>query len=153
MKRTPQWIIGWREWLAIPDLDVPAIKAKIDTGAATSSLHAFDLERYRRSGVDYVYFNIHPLQRSHDSVRSVEAEVLDERRVRSSNGQVEERPVIRMKVKLLTRIWKIDVTLSNRDEMGFRMLLGRRALRGRFLVDPGRSFLAGTPHKARRSRR
>jgi len=153
MKRHPQWIIGWREWISIPGLNIPAIKAKIDTGAATSSLHAFDLQRYEREGTQFVYFSIHPKQRSHDGAQAVEAEVLDERQVRSSNGQVELRPVIRLKVQLLSRIWKIDLTLSNRDEMGFRMLLGRRALRDRFIVDPGRSFLAGTPDKKRPRRR
>ena len=139
----PQWVIGWREWISLPDLGVDAIKVKIDTGARSSALHAYDVERFRRRGRDFVRFGIHPIQRNDRQVILAVAELVDERNVRDSGGHVERRPVIRTSAQLNGRLWKIDVTLTNRDEMGFRMLLGRRALVNRFLVDPARSFLAG----------
>jgi len=129
----------------LPGLDIPAIKAKIDTGATASSLHAFDVERFRRGGLRWVRFSIHPRLRSDDAAQVVEAEVIEDRPIKSSNGQVEMRPVIQMDVQILDRVWTADVTLANRDEMGFRMLLGRQALRRHFLVDPSRSFLTGQP--------
>lgn len=144
-------MIGWREWLALPDLGIERIKAKIDTGARTSALHAFDVERFRRRGVDRVRFVLHPLQRDLAPAVRAEAELLDERRVRDSGGHLELRPVIRTRAKLRGRSWPIELTLTNRDQMGFRMLLGREALRGRFLIDPKRSFLAGRAPRATRS--
>jgi hypothetical protein len=141
----PQWVIGWREWISLPDLGVAEIKAKIDTGARSSALHAYGVERFRRRGKDLVRFGIHPIQRNDRRVVLAEAELVDERNIRDSGGHVERRPVIRTAARLSGRLWKIDVTLTNRDEMGFRMLLGRRALVKRFLVDPARSFLAGRP--------
>lgn len=143
-------LVGWREWLALPDLGVKAVKAKIDTGARTSSLHVFDLETFSRRGVDWVRFGLHPLQRdSLDTIRA-EARVLEYRRVRSSTGQSALRPVICTTAKLLDQEWEIEVTLANRDAMGFRMLLGREAVRGRFLVNPGSSFYAGRPRRKKR---
>ena len=139
--------IGWREWVALPDLGVTRIKAKIDTGARSSALHAFDLEHFRRRGHDMVRFAIHTLQRSSKRIIIAEAEMLDERVVRSSNGVNALRPVILTRVELLGESWPIELTLASRDEMGFRMLLGRQAVRGRFLIDPGRSYLAGRPPK------
>jgi hypothetical protein len=140
--------LGWREWVALPDLGVPWIKVKLDTGARTSALHAFDLERFRRAGAERVRFVIHPFQR--DTARTIvaEGELIDERVVRNSGGSEELRPVIATHLELLGRRWSIELTLTRRDVMGFRMLLGRQALRGRALVDPGRSFLAGRrkPH-------
>lgn len=144
-QREPMWIIGWREWVALPDFNVDAIKAKIDTGARSSALHAFNLKRFRRRGKRMVRFAIHPIQRTARGALEVEAEVIEYRRVRSSNGKVESRPVIRTSVRMHNRDWEIELTLTNRDEMGFRMLLGRHALRGQFLVDPGRSLRAGYP--------
>ena len=146
----PQWVIGWREWISLPDLGVTEIKAKIDTGARSSALHAYDVERFRRRGRDFVRFGIHPLQRNDRRVVLAEAELVDERNVRDSGGHVEHRPVIRTTAQMNGRIWKIDVTLTNRDEMGFRMLLGRQAVRGHALVDPGRSYLT---RKVRRKRK
>jgi len=146
----PQWVIGWREWIALPDLGVPAIKAKIDTGARSSALHAFAVERFRRRGRAMLRFRVHPFQRDEAHEVSAEAEMIDERRVRSTSGQAELRPVIRTSVRLLDRVWEIEVTLTNRDEMGFRMLLGREALRSRFLVDPARGFLAARRRTGRR---
>lgn len=131
--------------MQLPGLDIPAVKAKIDTGATTSSLHAFDMTRFRRGGLRWVRFSVHPHLRSDSAAQVVEAEVIEDRPIKSSNGQVEMRPVIQMDIQILDRVWTADVTLTNRDEMGFRMLLGRQALRKRFLVDPNRSFMAGQP--------
>ena len=135
--------IGWREWVALPDLKVSRIKAKIDTGARSSALHAFDIERFRRRGKTMLRFQIHPLQRSHRRVVSAEAEMIDERAIRSSNGETTLRPLILTRLTLLERTWEIELTLASRDQMGFRMLLGRQALRSQFLIDPGRSYLGG----------
>lgn len=140
--------IGWREWVALPDLGVVRIKAKIDTGARSSALHAFAVERVKRRGKDLVRFAIHPLQRSSRREVVAEAEMIDERIVRSSNGVHALRPVIITHLELLGDAWPIELTLASRDEMGFRMLLGRQAMRGRFLIDPGRSYMAGKPGKA-----
>ena len=136
--------IGWREWVALPDLGVARIKTKIDTGARSSALHAFAVERFRRRGQDMVRFAIHPLQRSKREV-TAEAVMVDERVVKSSNGVQAIRPVIITLLEVLGESWPIEVTLATRDAMGFRMLLGRQAVRGRFLIDPGRSYLAGKP--------
>lgn len=133
--------IGWREWLALPDLGVETIKAKIDTGARSSALHAFDLERFDRDGKAMLRFAIHPLQDDNRTIVVAEAELLAERHVRNSGGHAQLRPVIRTSVRLADRQWPIELTLTNRDAMGFRMLLGRQAVRDRFLVDSGRSFL------------
>lgn len=135
-------MIGWREWVALPDLGVGAIKAKADTGARTSALHAFRIEPFRHEDADWVRFVVHPSQRdSHTSV-PVEAPIAGERTVRNTSGRQERRLYIVTTVELMGRRWPIELTLARRDEMGFRMLLGRSALR-RFLVDPGRSFVAG----------
>jgi hypothetical protein len=135
-------VVGWREWVALPDLGVRTIQAKVDTGARSSSLHAWDVEPFARDGDEWLRFAVRPLE---DSDRAVvaEAQSAGEREVRSSNGEVEERYAIRTTVVLLGRSYHTELTLSRRDEMGFQMLLGRRALRNRFLVDPARSFLGG----------
>lgn len=117
------------------------IKAKIDTGARSSALHAFDLERFERDGQSMVRFSIHPFQRNDAVVTVAEALLMDERDVRSSSGHAESRPVISTPVQLGDRQWSIELTLTNRDVMGFRMLLGRQAVRDRYWVDPGRSYL------------
>ena len=136
-------VIGWREWLRFPELGGLRMKVKVDTGARTSSLHAFDLRYVERDGVRCADFEIHPHQRSgRDAVRAV-LPVVEERRVRSSNGRSEMRPVVRLDVDVWGDRWPIEVTLTRRDAMGFRMLLGREAVRGRATVDPGRSFLTG----------
>lgn len=136
--------IGWREELALPDLGVPAIKAKIDTGAASSSLHAFGLERFERDDVAWVWFQIHPEQRTSQRAVSVEAPMAGEKLVRNPGGRAEMRPFISTRVAWNGHIWLVRLNLTRRDEMGFRMLLGREAVRRRFLVDPGRSFLGAT---------
>jgi hypothetical protein len=133
-------IVGWREWIALPSLKVRAIKAKIDTGANTSALHAFDIERFRRGNSDYVRFLIHPRQKNVIRTIKAEAPLLDFRTVRSSNGLLSQRPVIQSEVAIFDEVWTMELTLANRDQMGFRLLLGREALKGRFLVDCGSSF-------------
>jgi hypothetical protein len=140
---TPAETLGWREWASLPELGVEAIKAKLDTGARTSALHAFDLERFDRDDTEMVRFQIHPHQRSAEGAVTVECPLVDERWVRNSGGQRELRPVIETTVRIGARAWPIELTLTRRDAMGFRMLLGRQALRKRALVDPGRSYRAG----------
>lgn len=135
--------IGWREWVALPDLDVGAIKAKIDTGARTSALHAYRIEPFRRAGALWLRFELHPIQRSEAMKVMCEARAVDERMVRNSGGGVERRYVIRTLLKLGDKVWPIELALANRDQMGFRMLLGRTALEGRALIEPGRSYLLG----------
>jgi len=144
-RRSERTTIGWREWLALPDWGVGAIKAKIDTGARTSALHAFDIETIERDGVAMARFAIHPWQDSSSDVAVVEAPLLERREVRSSSGASKERPVVLTTMELAGRRELIEVTLTRRDEMGFRMLIGRQALRRRYLVDPGRSYLGGRP--------
>lgn len=133
-------VIGWREWLALPELGISAIKAKIDTGARTSSLHAYDVERYRTGGEDRVRFWVHPLQRQTKTAVEADVPLLECRQVRSSSGHLTLRPVIETRVQLLDREWTIELTLADRDQMGFRMLIGRQAIRYRFLVDAGASY-------------
>ncbi|WP_211754347.1 ATP-dependent zinc protease family protein [Nocardioides gansuensis] len=142
---------GWREWVALPGAGVPWIKAKLDTGARSSAMHAFDLEQYEVDGEAWVRFSIHPWQRSTDDAVLTELPVLDRRRVRSSSGHTVERPVVLMDIELVGRVVTAEMTLTRRDEMGFRMLIGREALRQGFLVDPARSYLGGRPK--RRTRR
>lgn len=148
-------IVGWREWVTLPGAGVPWIKAKIDTGARTSSLHAFDVEEFRRDdGTDAVRFGVRPWQESDDDAVVVEFPVHDRRTVRSSSGHSEERIVVLMDVTLHGRTMTVEMTLSNRDEMGFRMLIGREALRDGFLVAAGESFLGGrAPRRVRRQNR
>lgn len=137
----PLPLIGWREWLALPELGVDSVKAKIDTGARTSSLHAFDVEPYSEGGVARVRFVLHPFQRDLETTIEASAPLLEERWIRSSNGKRSLRPVISTTVRVGEISWPIEITLVRRDLMGFRMLLGREAVRNRFIVHPGRSYL------------
>jgi hypothetical protein len=140
-------IIGWREWIQLPELGVDSIKAKIDTGARTSALHAYDIETFRRHGVEMVRFSVHPLQRSDARAFQAEAPLVEWREVRDSGGKVSRRPVIQTRLRIGILTWPIEITLVNRDQMGFRMLLGRQAIRGQLLVDPGRSYIIGKRRK------
>ena len=143
-------LIGWREWVALPGLGIDCVKAKIDTGARSSALHAFGIERGRAEGRDRVAFYTYPYQRRDGDAVSCSAELLDIRTVRSSNGLEEERLFIRTLARLHGVEWNIDLTLTERTDMRFRMLLGREAIRGRFLVDAGQSFLDPTLTTTRR---
>ncbi len=134
-------MIGWREWVTLPRFCSSQIKAKVDTGAKTSSLHARDLTFVERSGETLARFKLSPTVQSTDGSAVVTAPVIDFRTVRSSNGQAERRPVVRTELRLGDERFEIDLTLTSRSSMGHRMLLGRRVLEGRFWVDPGRSFL------------
>lgn len=136
--------VGWREWFSLPELGLTHIKAKIDTGAKTSCLHAFEVDAYTENGVDMVRFFMHPVQKNTRIVQECNAKIIDQREVSDSGGHKELRYVIITKLKLPDTSWDIEVTLTNRDTMAFRMLLGRTAMEGRMLVDPRASFLLGT---------
>lgn len=137
------FLTGWREWVALPDLGLTPIKAKIDTGARTSTLHAFSVESFQSGGRLHVRFGVHPLQKRTDVVVYGEAPVIDRRPVTDSGGHTEERYVIATRLVLAGREWPIELTLTNREEMLFRMLLGRTALAGRTQVDPALSYVTG----------
>jgi hypothetical protein len=145
---------GWREWVSLPEAGVPWIKAKLDTGARSSALHAFDIKEFEHEGQAWVRFSIHPWQRSVEDAVDVECRILDKREVRSSSGHAAERYVVAMDIELCGRVVTAEVTLSRRDAMGFRMLIGRQALRHRFVIDPARSYIGGEPKRlTRRSNR
>ncbi len=139
-------LVGWREWLDIPTLQVGHIKAKIDSGARTSSLHAADIQVITDRGAPHVSFVVYPEQHRSEPAIACIAAVFDERQVTSSNGHRELRYIIQVEVSLSGATWPIELSLTNRDSMGFRMLLGREALRRRVLVDTSRSFIAGRSH-------
>ena len=145
-------IVGWREWVSLPGLGVPWIKAKVDTGARTSALHAFDLEEVERDGEWWVRYSVHPWQGSDEDAVACESRVVDRREVRSSSGHAEERYVVQLDVNMGGQVVDAEVTLSKRDEMGFRMLVGREALCQGFLVDPSGSYLGGRPKPSVRRR-
>tara|TARA_R110002073_G_scaffold2801_17_gene17963 strand:+ start:7647 stop:8168 length:522 start_codon:yes stop_codon:yes gene_type:complete len=145
-----QWIIGWREWVSLPSLGIRHIKAKIDTGARSSSLHALNIETFDAGGIDMVRFDVQPHQRSDAKTIVCEAPVHDIRSVRSSSGQASKRIFILTEVHWLDTTWQVELTLANRNKMGFRMLMGREAIRGRMLVDPGQSYFGGRPKKKKR---
>ena len=145
-------VIGWREWVGLPDFGIKHIKVKVDTGARSSSLHAFDLREFERDGEEWVRFQVHPVQRKKMRTVEVEAQVLEHRSVRSSSGKASMRPVIVTNVRLLGITWPVELTLASRDEMGFRMLVGREALAQGFMVDPAASYLGGKPPKSVRRR-
>lgn len=137
-------IIGWREWVALPDIGIPEIKAKIDTGARTSALHAVDQEVFERDGRSWVRFRV-PASNKHRDI-PVEALLIDERDIKNTSGIPERRRIIRTTLLLGRHHWRIDVSLANRERMEFDIILGRTAIRSRgVLVHPGKSFVAGPP--------
>ena len=137
--------VGWREWVYLPDLHIDKIKAKIDTGARTSCLHAFDIKPYNEGDVEKVHFLIHPIQKNTDIVTECDAVVIDKRMVSDSGGHKEERYVISTQLVMGQRQWEIEMTLTSRDNMMFRMLLGRTAMSKRIIVNPASSYLLGKP--------
>lgn len=139
--RGKPFILGWAEWVAMPDLGLPAIKAKVDTGARTSALHAFEIEPFGPADMPMVRFGIHPIPGRTDVVIYCSAPVIDRREITSSNGEREARCVITTRISIGERTWPIEVTLANRETMAYRMLLGRQAIRGDIRVDPAASYL------------
>lgn len=134
-----KYLVGWREWCTLPSLAIPAIKVKIDTGAKTSALHAFNIKRVEKKSRTYVRFSVHPLQDNAQLVIDCESPVVDERSIMSSNGLREFRYIIITTISLGQKKWDIELSLSNRDPLTFRMLLGRQALEN-LLVDPSHSY-------------
>lgn len=133
--------VGWREWVSLTELGIPKIKAKIDTGARTSALHAFSLQPFVENNQQKISFEIHPLQHTTEQIVTCTANIVDKRIVTDSGGHEEERYVIETPITIAGQTWSIEITLTERENMLFRMLIGRRAIRKRFLVNPGRSFI------------
>lgn len=154
-RRKERPVIGWREWASLPDLRIPAIRVKIDTGARSSSLHATRLSTFERDGQIWVRFRFRPRVEKGVAGRWCEAPSVGTRNIRSSTGDLQRRYVIVTALRLGDETWPIEVSLADRQEMGFEMLVGRTAVRRRFLVDPGRSYLAESPlgKRTRRAKR
>lgn len=138
-------ILGWREWASLPGIGIDAVHAKLDTGARSSALHVVDMESFRRQNEEWIRFWVDPDPRHPDFIVKCEALVVDERFVKNSGGRKQMRVVIRTDLEIAGQIWPIDLTLTGRSQMRFRMLIGREAMRKRILVDPMRSDLAGSP--------
>jgi hypothetical protein len=141
--------LGWREWVQLPELGLRNVKAKVDTGARTSALHAFEVMPFDNNGVSSVQFKIHPNQRDNDTVVVCTAALIDERIVRDSGGHREKRWVIETPVHIGKHVWLVECTLTSRDDMIFRKLLGRTAINNRAVVDPSRSYLLGKRRKSK----
>jgi len=138
-------IIGSEEWCSFPEINIPIIKARVDSGAKTSALHAVNIAPFVRDNENWVKFDINPIQNNTKAVKHCEAKLIDKRVVKSSSGYREQRYVIQTQLKIGDDTWTIEMTLTNRDSMGFRMLLGREAMSGRVLVDPEQKYLLGQP--------
>ena len=146
-------IIGWREWVGLPELGIKQIKAKVDTGARTSALHAFEIKPFSEGGVEHVEFRLHPMQRDLETIQVCRAPVIDQRTVTDSGGHKEDRWVIATSVTIGPHTLPIEMTLTSRDEMLFRMLLGRTAIKNIALVNPARSYLVGKRKRKTKSGR
>ena len=136
-------ILGSEEWCSFPDLGIPLIKARVDSGAKTSALHAINIVPFTKEGEAWVKFDINPIQNNLKTILHCEARLIGNRLVKSSSGYSEKRYVVLSKITLGDKCWEIELTLTNRDSMGFRMLLGREAMSGRILVDPEQKYLLG----------
>jgi hypothetical protein len=141
MTNFPSLILGWREWVSLPEIHIETIKAKIDTGARTSCLHTSNYEIFDKDGQDWVRFTVHPHRNHHEVETHAEAAVSDYRIVRDSGGHEERRPFIKTTLELPGHGWEIEISLSNRENMKFRMLLGRTSLNCGLLIDPSKSYL------------
>lgn len=142
-------MLGWREWVALPEFNISEIKAKIDTGARSSALHAFAIEPYRKGGQQWVMFAVHPIQKHSDTVIECHAPVKDRRMVSDSGGHKQRRYVIETQLILGHSVITAEMTLTNRDSMLFRMLIGRTTMSTRFIIDPHASYLQGRPDPLR----
>ena len=142
---SPLPLLGWREWISLPDLNIDLIKAKIDTGARSSALHAFAIDPYRKGGESWIMFAIHPKQRHSDFIIECHAPIKDRRLVSDSGGHKQRRYVIETRLILGQSIITAEMTLTNRDSMLFRMLIGRTTMNNRFIIDPNASYLQGKP--------
>lgn len=147
-----QITLGWREWVGLPQLGLSAIKAKVDTGARTSALHAFEAREFTENGIQRVEFKMHPRQLDSETVVECVADVVDERVITDSGGHKEQRWVIRSDLSIGPHVWPIELTLTSRDDMRFRMLLGRTAVKGMAVVDPARSYMVGKKKRKKRKK-
>ena len=140
-------IVGREEWCSFPEIGIPAVKCRVDSGAKTSALHAVNITPFKKNGVSWIKFDVHPLQNDEETTINCESPVYDKRKVKSSSGNSELRFVIKTTLSITEETWDIEVTLTNRDNMGYRMLLGREAMIGKMLVDPEANCLLGQPTK------
>lgn len=147
MPKQPKTMIGWWECVGFPSMKLKDIKAKVDTGARTSALHAEQIEYFHRRGKDMVRYKVYPHQKDRRGSKWVESELMDERAVKSSVGMVTHRPVVWVPITMGGQTFEIELTLINRDLLGFRMLLGRQAMKGRFTIDPQKKNLLGKKKK------
>lgn len=138
-----QMIIGNQEWCALPEIGVHAIKVRVDSGAATSAIHAYNIESFDKDDEQWLRYELHPLNENDQVIISCESKLLTTRKIKSSNGEIERRYVIETLLKMQDQEWPINITLTNRDEMGFRMLLGRQAMGENILIAPSKEFLLG----------
>jgi len=142
--KSRKFVVGWREWAALPDLRIQKIKVKVDTGARTSALHAFNIRPFKKKNADWVKFEVHPMQRNDKILRSCACSVRDYRWVTDSGGKREKRFVVETQIRFGEEAWPIEITLTDRDQMKFRMLLGRTAMMHRLVVDPVKSYCTKT---------
>ena len=139
-------LLGWREWVGLPELNIAQIKAKVDTGARSSALHAFVIDPYRKGGQRWIMFSIHPRQKHSDVSIECHAPIKDRRLVTDSGGHKQRRYVIETRLILGQSVITAEMTLTNRDSMLFRMLIGRTTMNNRFIIDPNASYLQGKPN-------
>ena len=150
--KAPLKVVGWREWISFPEFGGPSIRAKVDTGARTSAIHARNIRISVRDGIEYADFDIYPHQRDSHVIVHCRAPIVARRRIRNSGGHAQDRVIVRTPLRIGDDVFNIDLSLTRRDQMGYRMLLGRRALKNRYVVDSGRSYVQGPSDPGRRQR-